>query len=174
MNWTELLESEIEDTYRAADSLMALVDESRLDWRPATGDNWMTVGQLLMHLTGACGSTCKGFVTGDWGLPAGTDPAEVHGEDMLPTAGQLPTVASVEEARRLLREDKAVALAMIAQSGEARLAGEATTAPWDPSEMVLGHRLLQMVQHLAQHKGQLFYYLKLQGSPVNTMHLWGV
>ncbi|MDE0394080.1 MAG: hypothetical protein OYK82_04805, partial [Gammaproteobacteria bacterium] len=29
-----------------------------------------------------------------------------------------------------------------------------------------------MIWHLAQHKGQLFYYLKLQGKPVNTMHLW--
>jgi hypothetical protein len=28
--------------------------------------------------------------------------------------------------------------------------------------------------HLAQHKGQLFYYLKLQGKPVNTTDLWGM
>jgi hypothetical protein len=31
-----------------------------------------------------------------------------------------------------------------------------------------------MVEHLAQHKGQLFYYFKLQGKPVNTGHLWGM
>jgi hypothetical protein len=31
-----------------------------------------------------------------------------------------------------------------------------------------------MVGHLNQHKGQLFYYLKLQGKDVNTMHLWGM
>jgi hypothetical protein len=24
------------------------------------------------------------------------------------------------------------------------------------------------------HAGQLFYYLKLQGKPVNTGHLWGM
>jgi len=30
------------------------------------------------------------------------------------------------------------------------------------------------VNHLLSHKGQLFYYLKLQGREVNTMHLWGV
>jgi hypothetical protein len=39
--------------------------------------------------------------------------------------------------------------------------------------MILGQRLLQMVAHLAQHKAQLFYYLKLQGKPVHTGHLWG-
>jgi hypothetical protein len=37
----------------------------------------------------------------------------------------------------------------------------------------LGRYLLQMVQHLDRHKGQLFYYLKLQGKPVNTADLWG-
>jgi len=31
-----------------------------------------------------------------------------------------------------------------------------------------------MIGHLATHKAQLFYYLKLQGKPVNTGHLWGV
>jgi hypothetical protein len=30
------------------------------------------------------------------------------------------------------------------------------------------------VQHLAQHKGHLFYYLKLQGKPVHTGDLWGM
>ena len=40
--------------------------------------------------------------------------------------------------------------------------------------MRLGHRLLGMIGHLTQHKAQLFYYLKLQGKPVNTMHLWGM
>jgi hypothetical protein len=31
-----------------------------------------------------------------------------------------------------------------------------------------------MLAHLAQHKGQLFYYLKLMGRPVHTGHLWGM
>jgi hypothetical protein len=31
-----------------------------------------------------------------------------------------------------------------------------------------------MVTHLDVHKSQLFYYLKLQGKPVNTAHLWGM
>jgi hypothetical protein len=30
-----------------------------------------------------------------------------------------------------------------------------------------------MIQHLERHEGQLFYYLKLQGKPVNTVDLWG-
>jgi len=38
----------------------------------------------------------------------------------------------------------------------------------------LGKHLLQMVQHLVQHKTQLYYYLKLMGRPVNTGHLYGM
>jgi hypothetical protein len=40
--------------------------------------------------------------------------------------------------------------------------------------MTLGPRLAQMVDHLVLHKAQLFYYLKLQGKPVHTGHLWGM
>jgi hypothetical protein len=63
---------------------------------------------------------------------------------------------------------------MLASCSEEQLAGKPAPAPWDPTEIVLGHRLLQMIDHLKQHKGQLFYYLKLQGKPVNTGNLWGV
>ena len=51
---------------------------------------------------------------------------------------------------------------------------EIARAPWDTMEMPLAQRMLEMANHLQQHKGQLFYYLKLQGKPVDTMHLWGV
>jgi hypothetical protein len=58
--------------------------------------------------------------------------------------------------------------------GEDELANRQTSAPWDPnSRYALGRHLLQMVQHLDKHKSQLFYYLKLQGKPVNTGDLWG-
>ena len=30
------------------------------------------------------------------------------------------------------------------------------------------------VDHLKEHKAQLFYYLKLQGKPVHTGNLWGM
>jgi len=81
--------------------------------------------------------------------------------------------SQLSQARKLLAEDKAPALKMIAQAGEHDLDPKIATAPWDGTQLVLGQRMLQMVTHLEQHKGQLFYYLKLQGKPVNTGHLWG-
>lgn len=174
MNWTTLLRCEVEYVYAVTDGLMRLVDDQQLGWKPATGDNWMTNGQLLMHLTNACGACFKGFVTGDWGFPEGVDPSKMPPEEMLPPAEKLPAVETVAQACKLLAEDKALALKMIDQAGEHDLDTRIATAPWDQMQLVLGLRLLQMVNHLAQHKGQLYYYLKLQGQPVNTGNLWGV
>jgi hypothetical protein len=174
MNWAELLKAEIEYTYAGAEKLMDLVDENTLDWKPATGSNWMTTGQVLRHVTDACGMAIKGFVTGDWGMPEGVDPSQIPPEEMLPPAEKMPTVASVAEAKELIAKDKVVALEMLAQCSEDDLSNKTATAPWDPTPLVLGHRILQMIDHLKQHKAQLFYYLKLQGKPVNTGHLWGM
>ena len=171
MNWTDLITREIEGTYRVTDKLIDLVDPDRLDWKPATGSNWMTAGQVLHHLTDACGTAMRGFVTGEWGMPPEGEMAE---EDMLPPADKLPAVDSVAEAKRLIAEDKQLALDMLARCTEEQLDDKMVAAPWNPTELALGYQLLQMVGHLTQHKSQLFYYLKLQGKPVHTGHLWGM
>lgn len=175
MNWTDLLTDGIAQAYPATDALMAKVTDAELAWKPATGENWMTVGQLLMHLTSACGFCCRGFVTGDWGLPDGADLSDASQDEMLPPAAKLPAVASVAEARRMLAADRELALQMIAQAGESALEERVLAAPWDPSHpKPLGVHLLGMVMHLNAHKAQLFYYLKLMGRPVHTGDLWGM
>jgi len=173
MNWKELLKSEINTTYAVADKLMGKVDEDRLEWKPSTGSNWMITGQLLRHITDACGSPIKGFVTGDWGMPDGFDPSQLPPEEMLPPAEKLPTIESAAKAKRLLANDKQVALDMLAKCNENDLANKMISAPWDPAEKILGYQLLRMIDHLKYHKAQLFYYLKLQGKPVDTGDLWG-
>ena len=85
-------------------------------------------------------------------------------EEMLPTAEKLPTVKSVAEALDLLRKDKKVAFESLAKCSEQDLAQKPSTAPWDPTPLILGRRLLQMTEHLKMHKSQLFYYLKLLGN----------
>ena len=169
MNWTELLKSEVETTYSCTQNLIDMVDPDSLDWKPATGSNWMTVGQLLQHLTDACGGAMRGFVTGDWGIPPDV---ELAPEEMLPPAEKLPRASSIAQTKALLAEDKQTALEMLAQCSEQDLAEKLVSAPWDPRELALGYQLLQMAWHLGSHKAQLFYYLKLQGQPVNTGHLW--
>ena len=140
MNWSDLLRHEIQTTYKITDSLMSLVNDDSLDWKPAPENNWLTTGQLLSHLTDACGAPIKGFVTGDWGLPEGVDMENLSPEEMLPPADKFPTVKSVKEARDLLEKDKQLALRMVEECTEEDLSGKIAKAPWDSSEMVLGYR----------------------------------
>jgi hypothetical protein len=72
MKWTEFLTDEAERTFAVTARLLDMVEPDRLDWMPPTGMNWMTTGQLLKHISNACGEPCRGLVTGDWGLPPGT------------------------------------------------------------------------------------------------------
>jgi DinB superfamily len=174
VTWTQLLKDELESTYQTTMKLLDRVDPESLDWKPGTGSNWMTVGQLLMHLGSACGAGCKGFVTGDWGMPEGMKFEDIPPEEMLPPAEKLPAIDSLEKARSLICADHVLALQMVEQAGEEDLDSRELAAPWAPGvRRLLGHHLLQMIQHLDRHKGQLFYYLKLQGKPVNTADLWG-
>lgn len=174
MNWSELLRKEIESTFAATEGLLDLVDEEMLQWKPATGSNWMTTAQLLKHITVACGGSMRGFVTGDWGLPEGIDVHSLSIEEMLAPAETMQAIGSVAEARKLLEEDERLALSLVSACSEEELSTKQTTAPWDPTEVILGHRLLQMIDHLKVHKAQLFYYLKLQDRPVHTGNLWGM
>lgn len=174
MNWTQFLTQEARGAYAATAKLIDQVDPATLGWKPATGSNWLTVGQLLKHMSNACGAGCKGFVCGDWGLPQGVRIEDIPPEQMLPKAEAFPAIDSVDEAKKLLREDEALTLQMIDQAGEQALETRQMEAPWMPGrQLLLGQWLLQMIQHLDRHKSQLFYYLKLQGKPVNTADLWG-
>ena len=47
MTLKEILQEDAASVYQSTEGLMRLVDESQLDWKPSTGENWMTVGQLL-------------------------------------------------------------------------------------------------------------------------------
>ncbi|MBI9073214.1 MAG: DinB family protein [Melioribacteraceae bacterium] len=172
MEWRKLIKDELEAVYPTTEKLMDMVDSDKLDWKPSNENNWMTVAQLLKHLSESCGAAFKGFVTGDWGFPEGFDPSTISPEEMMPPAEKMGKVESVEEAKKLLATDKQLAFDILAECSDDRLENEISKAFWDEAEPVLGYRLLEMVDHIKQHKGQLFYYLKLIGKPVNTGDLW--
>ena len=171
---TDLLKQEANGMYAATEKLFRMVDKDKLGWKPATGRNWMTTGQLIRHCASACGSGIKGFVSEDWGLPAGTKMEDIPPDEMMPPAEKMLPYDSVEEALKALAADKAMALEYIGKAGEANLLTRRMVAPWGGPEVTLYQHLMTSLQHLGQHKGQLFYYLKLQGKDVNTMHLWGM
>jgi uncharacterized damage-inducible protein DinB len=165
---TAVLLAQAEAVYSITARLFARVADDELSWSPP-GRGWMTMGQLMMHCASfGCGRAVRGFVTADWGLTAGSSSAE-H----VPPADALPAVTSVAEALDLLAADRDLAMRCIRDAGEANLLRPAAAPPWGGPELSLFQQLLQMIAHLAQHKGQLFYYLKLMGKDVNTADLWG-
>lgn len=170
MNVSDILKADAEAMYRATDGLFRRVDD--LQWKPASGKNWMSTGQLLKHCTEACGKTLNGFITGDWGLPPGQSFEDLPEDAALPSAESMPNVGSVDEALDLLAEDRALSLSLLSEVDDHRLLEERSAAPWGGPERTLFQHCNECIWHLGQHKGQLFYYLKLQGQDVNTMHLW--
>ena len=174
MTLTDVLLDEAQTTYAVTAKLFRRVRDADLDWKPtAPGTEWMTTAQLLMHCACfGCGKAARGFVTGDWGpeLAEYDEPGE---HTHLPSASELPSVASVDEALRLLETDRELTLDAIAQADTADLLAGSLPAPWGGPRLPLFQHILHMIAHLAQHKGQLFYYLKLMGRDVCTSDLWG-
>jgi uncharacterized damage-inducible protein DinB len=170
MTLTEVLLAEAEATYAITERLIRQVGDHELQWIPRAGRNWMTMGQLLLHCASyGCGKAVCGFVTSSWGAAA-DDGAE---PDHVPPGAALPTVASVGEALELLAADRELTLTCIRAAGERTLLERTVTAPWGGPALPVGQQVLRMIAHLAQHKGQLFYYLKLMGRNVGTADLWG-
>lgn len=168
MKLNDILKQDAEGVYRAAEGLFKLADDYA--WKPATGSNWQNTGQLMLHCTNACGRTLKGFVTGDWGFPV--DPDSPPDAAQMPKAEDMPAVKNLDEALKLLAEDKALTMKLLDGLDDTRLLTELSAPPWGGPERTLFQHANECIWHLGQHKGQLFYYLKLQGKDVNTMHLW--
>jgi hypothetical protein len=175
MTLKDILLNETETVYNITEKLFALISNNELLWTPSIGKNWMTIGQLMMHSANfGCGRAIQGFVKGDWGLPEGTKMEDLNTENHIPPQTELPSVESVEQALELLENDKKLALNCIAEADETKFLDKAFVAPWGGPEFTLFQHILHMIAHLVQHKGQLFYYLKLMGKNVSTKDLWGV
>jgi len=170
----QVLLEEAEATFTITEKLFRRVADDELSWKPTTGKNWMTVGQLLMHCASfGCGKAVQGFVRGDWQLPEDVTLEDSEATEHVPPAAVMPSVDSVDHALELLANDRRLALDCIREVEEDELLAKRFAAPWGGPENTLFQHLLLMIEHLAQHKGQLFYYLKLMGREVNTSDLWG-
>jgi uncharacterized damage-inducible protein DinB len=171
----QVLYDQAKTTYKITEKLFQRVENRELSWKPSTGENWMTLSQLLMHCSSfGCGKAMQGFVKGDWGVPKESSSEEVVTSEHIPTLEALPGVESVEQALVLLADDMDLALQCIDEVEEEQLLNKRMPAPWDGPDLYLFQHLLLMIAHLAQHKGQLYYYLKLMGKIVNSGDLWGV
>jgi hypothetical protein len=144
------------DSFRPTESMLKMVPADKLDWKP--GNSFMTLGQLICHLSSGIGTELNMALTNSWPKP----------EDML--SKEMPA-CSVQEALEKLEKDKTTLRDVLASVSEDEFANKILTVPWGWKSK-MEKMALDFREHFTNHKMQLFTYLKLLGLPVNTETLY--
>ncbi len=148
------------NAYRPAKTLLEMVPEGRLGWAP--GEKFMTLGQLICHLSLGLGDGIRLLQTGQW--PTEEEMLTGMKQENLPSCG-------VKEALERLEADKAVLREALAAISERDFTERVVSVPWGMKGKfeILA---ISFYEHFTNHKMQLFTYLKLLDLPVNTQTLY--
>ena len=157
----------IQDMQRTHAPIVAMVEmvpEDKLDWAPGAG--FMTVGQVLKHLTE---NWClvKMMVSGEWPF---------NGQEEMAEALKLENMQSCSktEALAALEQDLAGSIAFLENDiSEEDFFSKVVSAPWG-FEGEIWKGVIMMKDHFVNHKMQLHIYLKMLGQPVHTGTLYGM
>ena len=144
------------DSFRPAETMLKMVPADKLEWKP--GPTFMTMGNLICHMSEGIGTELRMALTNSWPKP----------EDMKQK--EMPT-CSVQEALDKLERDKTTLREVLSSVSEEEFASKVISVPWgwkSPMEKMA----LDFREHFTNHKMQLFTYLKLLGFPVNTETLY--
>ncbi len=148
------------EAFKPAETLIKMVPPDKLDWRP--GPTFMTLGNLIDHLSNGIGTELRMLVTNSWPKP----------EDMEASMkpGAMPS-CTVEQALAKLEKDKETLREVLAAVSEEEFAEKVYSTPWGRQNK-LEMMALDFREHFTNHKMQLFTYLKLLGYSVNTQTLY--
>ena len=147
--------------YRPAQTLIRLAPADKLDWRPAA--NFMSLGQLICHLSEGLGDGLRLLVTGNW-------PTMEEMEKGMKLEN-MPVCTAAEGLARLEKDAVVLRKTLDGISAE-DFAQKVVSVPWGVKGK-LETMALYFREHLTNHKQQLFTYLKLLGLPVDTTTLYG-
>jgi hypothetical protein len=95
-------------------------------------------------------------------------------EDMLPPAEKFPKSNSIEEAVTEIEKDWELLKKEIGKISEEDFNNKKLNIPWMPFPMTIKEYMMQAMEHLSNHRMQLFTWLKLSGEKLNTAHLYGM
>jgi hypothetical protein len=148
------------ESFRPAESLLKMVPADKLDWKP--GPSFMSMGQLICHLSDGIGKELRMMITNSWPKPEEMTEAMKQGN--LPTCGVQEALAKLEKDKTTLRE-------VLSGVTEEDFASKIVSVPWGWKSK-MEKMALDFREHFVNHKMQLFTYLKLLGYPVNTETLY--
>ena len=154
-------------TIRQTGHLVSLIPDDRLAWRPAvegTGANVSDIGHLLGHLLDCLAGFCAVFYA--------AFPEELASFAELRSA-KVNHFCGVDEWR-----ERAESYRRAIENGFGRCndndLGRLVKTIFQPEGRTLMSLLLDNLEHLLNHKYQLFFYLRLLGVPVGTADLYDV
>ena len=150
------------DNYRPAEKLIGMVPADKLNWRP--GPTFMSVSQVLCHLSDGFGGGFDMLVSGKW--PSMEEMGEGMKLENLPSC-------SPQEALDKLEKDKKILRQVLDGVSEEDFTNKVVSVPWGMTAK-LERMAISFLEHFTNHKMQLFTYLKLLGLPVNTETLYGM
>ena len=154
----------IEGIYKAARGLIQITPEDKLDFKPKEG--LMTIAQVLMHLTTCMGASLSPALNDSW--------PEMPEEDMLPPAEKMPKSNSPAEALKAIDQDWELMKQELEKITDGEFNQNKVNVPWMPFPMTITDYMMQAMQHLSNHRMQLYTWLKLSGEDLNTSHLYGM
>jgi uncharacterized damage-inducible protein DinB len=150
------------ENYRPAEKLISMVPADKLNWKP--GPTFMSVGQVLCHLSDGFGGGFDMLLSGKW--PSMEEMGEGMKLENLPSC-------SPQEALDKLEKDKKILRRVLDGVSEEDFANKVVSVPWGMTAKV-ERMAISFLEHFTNHKMQLFTYLKLLGLPVNTETLYGM
>ena len=153
--------AKIGEQIERTEHLIGLLPEDRIDWAPAIPGAW-TAGVLLGHLLECLAGFCAVLAAADPGLRERFAPLrDLRVNHRCTPAEALDGIAvyraAIEEGFAVLHDS--------------RLAGLIPTVFVREGES-LATLLLGNLEHLINHKHQLFMYLKLSGAAVSSADLY--
>jgi len=143
--YCELVMQSIQPT----EKLIGMVPADKLNWRP--GPTFMSMGQVLCHLSDGLGGGLESLVSGKW--PSMEEMETGMKLENMPSCG-------VQEALGKLAKDKTILRATLDSMSENDFTNRVVSVPWGwkaKFEIMSVHFL----EHFNNHKMQLFTYLKL-------------
>lgn len=157
---TSLLLAKVREQVALLERLLGLIPPDKLDWRPRAGA--FRTDELLGHLLECLAGFCAALYA--------LNPERLSHFEQL---RQLPVNhrCGVEEARERIRQYAAHIEEGFSLIGDRDLARRVPTVFAERGEAAMT-LLLGNLEHLINHKYQLFFYLKLMGVPVSTGDLY--
>ncbi|MEW6211288.1 MAG: DinB family protein [Acidobacteriota bacterium] len=159
---SSILLAKIDEQIERLLHLIALIPEDKLDWRPA--ENSFALSELLGHLLECLAGFCAVLQKTHSDHPA-------HFERLRQL--KVNHQCGGEEARARIREYRDSIREGFSILTDSDLTRRIPTLFVAEGETVLT-LLLGNLEHLVNHKHQLFFYLKLLGAPVSTSDLYRI